>query len=177
MRDSEPFHLVPEKLAEALRLRGFSALTPVQRAVLEPGSVGRDLRVSSQTGSGKTVAIGFALARELAEADPTAPTPSVLVVAPTRELAAQVGRELGWLLEPLGAAVAVVTGGTNPALERRALAGKPRVVVGTPGRLVDHMTRGALSPHGVRALVLDEADQMLDLGFKDELDAIVGRLP
>ncbi|WP_437923986.1 DEAD/DEAH box helicase [Sorangium sp. So ce291] len=181
---------LPAPLAGALARRGFTSLTPVQQAVLAPDLAGRDLRVSSQTGSGKTVAIGLALAprleRALAERAPaaapdgaprTTAAPAAVIIAPTRELAAQIAAELSWLLAALGARVACVTGGTSFGAEARSLRRDPLVIAGTPGRLLDHLERGTIDPRGVLALVLDEADQMLDLGFRDELEAIAGRMP
>ena len=101
----------------------------------------------------------------------------MLLVAPTRELAAQIGKELEWLYAGLKVRVCVVTGGTSVGLERRALAASPAVVVGTPGRLCDHMSRGALDLSVAEAIVLDEADQMLDLGFREALETLLGALP
>jgi len=172
-------------ISEALTQRGFTTLTPIQQAVLDPAHEGRDLRLFSQTGSGKTVAVGLVLAPELermaqahaGEASTGVATPGVVLIAPTRELAAQLGRELSWLYAPLGASVCVVTGGTSYAHELRALKQKPLVLVGTPGRLLDHLDRGSVDPSKVVAAVLDEADQMLDLGFRDELEAILEKLP
>jgi ATP-dependent RNA helicase DeaD len=175
------FSALPAALSRALTGRSFTELTPVQTAVLAPACAGRDLRISSRTGSGKTVALGLAVANELAEhrRAPTAALhakPVVLLVAPTRELAAQVGQELSWLYAELGS-VCVVTGGTSTAQERRALSRDPAVVVGTPGRLCDHLERGALDLSAARAVVLDEADQMLDLGFREALELLLGALP
>ncbi|HEU4409475.1 MAG TPA: DEAD/DEAH box helicase [Polyangiaceae bacterium] len=181
------FDRVPPPLRDAMLERGFSSLTPVQSAVVEPGLEGRDLRISSQTGSGKTVAIGLVLAAWLAPEPGGAEgrgaprdracRPRAIVVAPTRELAAQVSNELAWLLAPVGGRTVTVTGGTNVGVELRALARGAEVVVGTPGRLLDHLSRGAIDAGDVRAVVLDEADQLLDLGFRDELEAIVEGLP
>ena len=172
--------LVGPALASALEKRGFSALMPVQQAMLAPELAGRDLRVSSQTGSGKTVAIGLAI-RQLAEGPSPAENgiarPRALVVVPTRELAKQVDEELTWLYAPLHARVASATGGTNVRDERRAFASGPAVVVGTPGRLLDHLDRGSINPADLGAVVLDEADRMLDLGFRDELEAILKHAP
>jgi ATP-dependent RNA helicase DeaD len=139
------------------------------------------LRIRSRTGSGKTVALGLAVAGELAQrqAAPTAALcarPSILLIAPTRELAAQVGQELGWLYAELGS-VCVVTGGTSTRDERRALSRDPAVVVGTPGRLCDHLERGALDLSAARAVVLDEADQMFELGFREAIELLLGALP
>ncbi len=171
---SAPFSLVPALLAGALVRRGFNALTPVQEAVLDPTLAGQDLRISSQTGSGKTVALGFVIAPDLAI---EAKKPAAIIIAPTRELAAQLALELTWLLEPLGAKVCAVTGGTSVQGEHRALRQDPRVIVGTPGRLLDHLERGAIDASMVRAVVLDEADQMLDLGFRETLQSILAKLP
>ena len=181
-RVADPLAGIPAPLVEAMRRRGFEELTSVQRAVLEADSEGRDLRISSQTGSGKTVAIGLALARDLA-GSPTRPEkagrgPRVLLLVPTRELAMQVGQELRWLFAGLGSLpIEVVMGGTSLGVERRALSGRPRVVVGTPGRVLDHLKSGALVPDAVDHVVLDESDRMLDMGFREELGAILERMP
>jgi ATP-dependent RNA helicase DeaD len=167
-------------LAAALERKGYSELTAVQEAVLDPELAGRDLRITSQTGSGKTVAIGFVL-RELAfEPSPAVKgiaKPRALVVAPTRELARQVEEELSWLYAQAKARVASVTGGASYRDEHRALSAGPTVVVGTPGRLLDHLQRGSIDVSDVGAIVLDEADRMLDLGFREELEAILSMLP
>jgi len=171
---------IPAPLAEAMRRRGFEALTSVQRAVLDSDSEGCDLRISSQTGSGKTVAIGLALAQHLSQ-PPTrtnASGPSVLILVPTRELAMQVREELTWLFAGIrGVGIEVVMGGTSLGLERRALARRPRVVVATPGRALDHVRNGALRCDAVDHVVLDESDRMLDMGFREELEAILEQLP
>lgn len=172
----DAFAAVPLPLRAALQRRGFTRLTEVQSAILAADDGVRDLRISSQTGSGKTVALGIALMPQLAAPDRRGPT--TLVIAPTRELAAQVREELAWLFADLpDVRCGVVTGGTSIARERQLLQRRPAVLVGTPGRLLDHVGTGALDLGSVRQLVLDEADQMLDLGFKDELDAILAALP
>ena len=211
----DPFALLPAPIRAALERRGFETLTPVQEAVVSARSEDRDLRISSQTGSGKTVAIGFALADHFlapppqaprvdpAEVDPGKPCPPqgprnasrqdpgagrrtadgkahpvALVIVPTRELAAQVREEIAWLYADLdGLRVEVVTGGTSIMNERRALSRGPWLVVATPGRLLDHIRNGAIATDAIAHVVLDEADQMLDMGFRDELDAIVETLP
>lgn len=183
MTSQESFDLVPQPLADALLRRGFTSLTSVQQAVLDPALHGRDLRISSQTGSGKTVAMGLVLAEDLQQLDSAShekalpARPRVLFIAPTRELAVQICRELTWLLRPLSVGVQVVTGGTSFGAEVRALPANPAVLVATPGRLVDHLERGTVSSDQVTSVVLDEADQMLDLGFRDELEAILGKVP
>jgi len=175
-----PFPHLPAVLAEALAARGYAEPTPVQAAVLEPGAHARDLVVSAQTGSGKTVAFGMAMASELLRADGTAEiseSPLALVIAPTRELALQVSRELIWLYGNAGARVATCVGGMDPSKERRALRDRPQIVVGTPGRLRDHLERGALDLALLRTVVLDEADEMLDMGFREDLEEILDATP
>ena len=165
---------LPAPLARALDARGYVELTPVQLSVIEPQAAGRDLLVSARTGSGKTVAYGLAMAGELlgeAEALPPASAPLALVIAPTRELAQQVERELQWLYAE--ARVVSCVGGMDPRREQRALSAGAHIVVGTPGRLRDHLERGQLRLQALRAVVLDEADEMLDLGFREELEAIL----
>ncbi len=168
---------VADPLRSNLLARGFVELTGVQRAVQESALEGVDLRLTSETGSGKTVALGMVLAHGWRAAGAAA-GPDAVVITPTRELANQVRDELSWLLRGLpDATVTVVTGGTNILTERRQLARRPRVVVGTPGRLHDHLRSGALDCSSVKQVVLDEADQMLDMGFRDDLEAILATTP
>jgi ATP-dependent RNA helicase DeaD len=165
-------------LAKALADRGYETLTAVQQAVVEPQTEGRDLMVSAKTGSGKTVAYGLAMANSLLAVDGTlapAAAPSALVIAPTRELAMQVQRELQWLYA--GAQVVSCVGGMDPRAERRALERGCQIVVGTPGRLRDHLERGQLQLGELSCVVLDEADEMLDLGFREELEEILDATP
>ena len=174
------FSHLPPVIGEALTARGYEALTPVQKAVTEAESHGRDLIVSAQTGSGKTVAFGLALADQLLSdlgGSPLSETPLVLVVAPTRELALQVSRELGWLFAGASLRIATCVGGMDASKERRNLRGGPAIVVGTPGRLRDHIERGALDLSGLIGVVLDEADEMLDMGFREDLEEILDATP
>ncbi|KRE16321.1 hypothetical protein ASE66_11310 [Bosea sp. Root483D1] len=167
-------------LARALADRNYSEPTPVQAAVLEETAAGRDLLVSSQTGSGKTVAYGLAIGADLlgeAEALPRAERPLALIVAPTRELALQVQRELNWLYKQTNARVISCVGGMDPRREAALLDEGAHIVVGTPGRLRDHIERRRLDVSGLRAVVLDEADEMLDLGFRDDLEFILKSAP
>ncbi len=171
---------VPAPLVAAMAAKGYDSLTPVQKAVLERVPAGRDALVSAQTGSGKTVAFGLSIAADLlegAEAMPPVEAPQALVIAPTRELALQVARELAWLYGETGARIATCVGGMDFRAERRALERGAHLVVGTPGRLRDHIERGSLDLSGLRACVLDEADEMLDLGFREDLEFILGAAP
>ncbi|TXH94715.1 MAG: DEAD/DEAH box helicase, partial [Pseudorhodobacter sp.] len=167
-------------LAAALAARGYESLTPVQEAVLAEGVAGRDALVSAQTGSGKTVAFGLAIAPEILNGSDQllyADVPAALIIAPTRELAQQVARELEWLYGPAGAKLATCVGGMDYRTEKRALDRGAHIVVGTPGRLRDHIERGSLDLSGVQAVVLDEADEMLDLGFAEDLEFILAAAP
>jgi ATP-dependent RNA helicase DeaD len=182
---------------EAIAARGYEDAMPVQVAVLDEAHRDRDLLVSSQTGSGKTLAFGTLLARTLVpipdaakkvEADgeqpaaPKKPTaykpagrlPSGLVIAPTRELANQVRTELAWLFARAKIQVAAFTGGSDLRQDLRKLHLGVDIVVGTPGRLVDLLTRGALQLDAVQTAVLDEADEMLDMGFHEDLKTLLG---
>ena len=167
-------------LARALAERNYDRPTPVQTAVLADAAAGRDLLVSAQTGSGKTVAYGLAVAKELldgAERFDRAAAPLALIVAPTRELALQVHRELAWLYQYADARVVSCVGGMDPRREQRELAAGAHIVVGTPGRLCDHLRRGRLDVSELKAIVLDEADEMLDLGFREDMEFILEATP
>ena len=167
-------------LAAALASKGYETMTPVQNAMLAADVAGRDLLVSAQTGSGKTVAFGIAIADELLKgADQLlyADSPMALVIAPTRELALQVARELEWLYSGANAKIATCVGGMDYRTEKRTLDRGAHIVVGTPGRLRDHIERSSLDMTGIRAVVLDEADEMLDLGFREDLEFILGTAP
>jgi len=174
------FSTTSPPLARALAERNYDQLTPVQTAVLADTAVDRDLLVSAQTGSGKTVAYGLAIAKDLldgAERFERAAAPLALIVAPTRELALQVHRELAWLYQYAGARVVSCVGGMDPRREQRELADGAHIVVGTPGRLCDHLRRGRLDVSELKAVVLDEADEMLDLGFREDMEIILKTTP
>ena len=175
-----PFETAHPPLARALAAKGYAEPTPVQAAILDASHGLRDLLVSAQTGSGKTVAFGLALAPTLLGAEEkfgAARAPLALVIAPTRELAMQVQRELGWLYAGTGARVVACVGGMDVRREAWQLEQGAHIVVGTPGRLCDHLDRGRLKLDSVVALVLDEADEMLDLGFRDELEHLMQATP
>ena len=167
-------------LRQALAERNYDELTPVQSAVLTQEAGSRDVLVSAQTGSGKTVAYGLAIAADLlgeAERFEQAGAPLALVIAPTRELAMQVERELLWLYQKAGGRIVSCVGGMDPRRERRRLADGAHIVVGTPGRLRDHIERHGLDLTALKAVVLDEADEMLDLGFREDLEFILKATP
>ena len=167
-------------LLKAITKKGYDKLTPVQSAVIAPELDGRDLLVSAQTGSGKTVAFGLAMASTIiGEGDqlPPADTPLALAIAPTRELALQVKKELDWLYREAGAKTTSCVGGMDMRDERRTLARGVHIVVGTPGRLCDHIKRGSLDMSGLKSVILDEADEMLKMGFREELELILAAAP
>ncbi|MDO9381291.1 MAG: DEAD/DEAH box helicase [Hyphomicrobiaceae bacterium] len=174
------FPSVHPALGRTLVARGYFVPTSVQLAVLEPQTAGRDLLVSAQTGSGKTVAFGLAIAPTLlAGADrlPHAAQPLALIIAPTRELAMQVQRELDWLYADTAARIVTCVGGMDARAEARQLSDGAHIVVGTPGRLRDHLERRRLDLSKLAAVVLDEADEMLDLGFREDLEFILDATP
>jgi superfamily II DNA/RNA helicase len=164
---------VSRPVAGALAKRGISAPFAVQKLVIEDVLDGRDVLVQSPTGSGKTLAFGVPLV-DLIEAGDR--RPAALILAPTRELALQIVDELHDVATARALSVAPVYGGVG--LERQAKrAARAHIVVATPGRLEDLLQRGAFTLDHVRVLVIDEADRMLDMGFKPAVDRIVARTP
>jgi ATP-dependent RNA helicase RhlE len=164
---------VSRPLADALRSRGITTPFAVQELVIADVLAGRDVLVQSPTGSGKTLAFGVPLVEKI---DPDARRPTALVLAPTRELACQIVDELEAVCAARGVRIAAVYGGVaiGPQIKEAA---KAHIVVATPGRLEDLIARRALRLDRVRTLVLDEADRMLDMGFKPPVDRIVALTP
>ncbi|WP_454646216.1 DEAD/DEAH box helicase [Bradyrhizobium liaoningense] len=174
------FPALTPPLARALVERNYDSPTPVQLAVLADEAAGRDLLVSAQTGSGKTLAYGLAMARDLlgdTERFGRAAAPLALIVAPTRELAMQVQRELSWIYQHADTRVVSCVGGMDPRREQRELAAGAHIVVGTPGRLCDHLRRNRLDISELKVVVLDEADEMLNLGFREDMEFILKTTP
>jgi superfamily II DNA/RNA helicase len=164
---------VSSAVARALSVRGVSAPFPVQAAVVPDVLAGHDVLVRSPTGSGKTLAFGIPLVDRLEAGDPRC---AALVLVPTRELASQIVEELRDVAAARALSVAAVYGGVG--IERQSkLARRAHIVVATPGRLEDLMARGAVRLDRVRVLVLDEADRMLDMGFRPAVERIVSRVP
>jgi ATP-independent RNA helicase DbpA len=155
---------------------GYSSMTPVQAASLPPALAGRDVLARAKTGSGKTAAFGIALIHGLKDAERT--RAQALVLCPTRELVDQVIGELRLLarVRPNTRLLALV-GGRALAAQKQSLLHGADILVGTPGRVLDHLRRGTLDLGGAMTLVLDEADRMLDMGFADDMDAIIAALP
>ncbi len=167
-------------LAAALSAQGYTDLTPVQVAVTDAAVADQDLLVSAQTGSGKTVGFGLAIGPTILPEDGLfgpAGRPLALVIAPTRELALQVKRELQWLYAGTGAVLASCVGGMDFRDEKRSLERGAQIVVATPGRLRDHIMRNTIDLSDIKAVILDEADEMLDLGFREDLEFILDQAP
>jgi ATP-dependent RNA helicase RhlE len=164
---------VSNNVVRALAQRGIDQPFPVQQMVIRDALAGHDLLVQSPTGSGKTLAFGVPLVDRV---EPGAKHLSALVLAPTRELAGQIVDELGSVADARGLRIAAVYGGVGFG-PQSAAAKRADIVVATPGRLEDLIARGVISLDRVRILVLDEADRMLDMGFKPAVDRIVADTP
>src|SRR4051794_5239347 len=164
---------VSAPMVDALAVRGIARPFPIQRLVIADVLAGRDVLAQSPTGSGKTLAFAVPLIDRLGRGEPR---PAALVLAPTRELAVQIVDDAGPLAAARGLDVAAVYGGVGFEKQIRA-ARRAQMLVATPGRLEDLMARGAVSLAGVRILVLDEADRMLDMGFRPAVDRIVAACP
>ncbi len=160
-----------EALLAALARRGFETPMPVQAQTFRPGLEGRDLLVQSRTGSGKTLAFGLPLLHRLTDER----HPQALILAPTRELAQQVGAELHSLMPKLP--IASLVGGVSYPPQLKALAAGAPVIVGTPGRVMDHLERGTLDLGRVGMIVLDECDEMLNMGFLEDVETILAKVP
>lgn len=170
--DSLP--LSPE-VRRAIDAMGYVQPTPVQLAVFEPAVRGKNLVVQARTGTGKTAAFGLPIVDQLVRR--SEPRTQALILCPTRELALQVSREVGKLAEQRGVSVIAIYGGAPMGQQIEALAEGAQIVAGTPGRVLDHIRRGTFDTSAVRIFVLDEADEMLSMGFAKELHAIAEALP
>ncbi|GAC14259.1 DEAD/DEAH box helicase [Aliiglaciecola lipolytica] len=161
------------RIQKALEIKGFEQATEIQALAIGQGLLGKDLLASSKTGSGKTLAFLIpALQRVLKQKALSRKDPRVLILAPTRELAKQVFMQLKWLIGNQNIFATLVLGGENFNDQVKALKRNPQFVVGTAGRIADHVKDKSLYLNGLELLILDEADRMLDLGFADELKLI-----
>ena len=172
------------RLRHTIAALGYEEPTPIQQAAVPPLLEGRDLLAEAPTGTGKTAAFALPMLQRLAASlasDParrrTGGVPAALVLAPTRELAMQTAEAIHRYGRELGARVLPIYGGQPIGSQLRTLARGVDVVVATPGRAVDHIGRGSLRLDGVAMVVLDEADEMLDMGFADDLETILSALP
>ncbi|NMO94507.1 DEAD/DEAH box helicase [Paenibacillus lemnae] len=163
-------------MVRRLKEKGITVPTPVQQESIPLLLDGKDVIARARTGTGKTLAFLLPILRKI---DPARSYPQALIVAPTRELALQITEEARKLAEgiPDGAKVLAVYGGQDVEKQLRKLEGGRHLIIGTPGRLLDHLRRGTLELGGVKTLVLDEADQMLHMGFLDEVEAVIAALP
>ncbi len=161
-------------LLRAVQEAGYESPTPIQARAIPVLLEGRDLIGQAQTGTGKTAAFALPLIQKM---DASRPETQALVLAPTRELAVQVAGEVHALSKHTGLRIVPVYGGQPIDRQFRALRAGAQVVVGTPGRVLDHLRRGTLSLAAVRICVLDEADEMLALGFLEDMEAILAELP
>ena len=159
---------------QALDDMGYFAPTPVQTAVFKPVSEGKDLLVQSRTGTGKTTAFGLPIVNRMV---PAARQPQALILTPTRELALQVARELTQIGKHRGIVIECVYGGAPIGKQIKALKDGVHVVVGTPGRVLDHIGRRTLDLKTVTTFVLDECDEMLSMGFLEDIEKITSYLP
>ena len=173
MNAFERFGLEPE-LLQAISEMGFEEPTPIQERAIPVALAGRDMIGQAQTGTGKTAAFGIPL---LSRISPQEDRIVALVMAPTRELAIQVAEELGKLGRSKGIRTLAIYGGQSIELQIRSLRRRPQIIIGTPGRLLDHINRRTIRLDDVRMVVLDEADEMLDMGFMDDIQTILGLVP
>ena len=176
---SNPFTAlgINPKLVTALTALGYEEPTPIQREAIPPLLAGRDLLGQAATGTGKTAAFALPLLQRLPAGPPPPSRPAVLVLVPTRELAMQVAEAFHRYGRALEASTVPIYGGQEFAQQIRVLRRGVHVVVATPGRALDHLRRATLDLSGVAAIVLDEADEMLDMGFADEIEAILAAAP
>jgi ATP-dependent RNA helicase DeaD len=159
---------------QAITALGYEAPTPIQAQTVPLLLAGRDVIAQAQTGTGKTAAFGIPIVERV---DPAVRSPQALVLAPTRELAVQVAQAIHGLGRHRGISVLPVYGGQPIDRQLRALRHGVQVIVGTPGRILDHLRRDTVSLAGIRFLVLDEADRMLDMGFIEDVEYILSHLP
>lgn len=153
---------------------GFEEMTPIQEQTVPIGLEGKDVIGQAQTGTGKTVAFGIPLAQIVDKQDKAV---QALVIAPTRELAIQSQEELYRIGQNKGVRVQAIYGGSSIGHQIKNLKQNPDIIVGTPGRLRDHLNRGTLNLSNLKVLVLDEADEMLNMGFIEDIEAIIKNLP
>jgi ATP-dependent RNA helicase DeaD len=168
---------VEPALVAALTALGYEEPTAVQQAAIPLLLAGRDLLGQAATGTGKTAAFALPMLQRLVTGAPAPSRPGGLVLVPTRELAMQVADALHRYGREKHASVLPIYGGQHIGQQLRALRRGVDIVVATPGRALDHVERGTLDLGGVSVVVLDEADEMLDMGFADDLDAILARTP
>lgn len=165
---------VKEEISKVLQHNGITAMTPVQQKAIPAVMAGKDVIVKAQTGTGKTLAFLLPILQNI---KPQKPCVQALVITPTRELALQITAVAQQLAEAVGVKVLTIYGGQGVTRQQKKMEQTPQLVIATPGRLLDHLRRKTLSLNGVTQLVLDEADQLLHMGFLDEVEEILGQIP
>ena len=165
---------ISEPILRALNDMGFEEPTPIQREAIPAAKSGQDMIGQAQTGTGKTAAFGIPA---LEQVDPTIQDPQVLILSPTRELAIQVAEELNKMAQHTNIQALPIYGGQDIGRQFRMLKKHPQVIVATPGRLMDHMERKSISFDYVKVVILDEADEMLNMGFVDDINKILTAVP
>ncbi|MFC4711331.1 DEAD/DEAH box helicase [Planococcus dechangensis] len=165
---------ISETTLKSVRRMGFEEATPIQEGTIRLGMEGKDIIGQAQTGTGKTTAFGIPLIEKIDSRDGNV---QGLVIAPTRELAIQVSEELYNLGKDKNVRILSVFGGQEIGRQIRALKNRPQIIVGTPGRLLDHINRRTLKLENVNTLVLDEADEMLNMGFIEDIQSIMSNVP
>lgn len=171
------FDILPlsKEVRRAVDELGYTHPTPVQKAVFASASAGRDVVVQARTGTGKTAAFGLPVVDRLV--DKSKDEPQILILSPTRELALQINRELEGLSKYKDVKCTAVYGGAPMQPQVHAIQSGTQVIAGTPGRVLDHLERGTLDPSSITGLVLDEADEMLSMGFLPQITKIMEQLP
>ena len=167
---------ISDVIIQALNEMGFEEPTPIQAGAIPVAMAGKDMIGQAQTGTGKTAAYGIPVLEKILAAEPTKDIQAV-ILSPTRELAMQVAEELNHLAQFTPIQTIPIYGGQDMERQLRRLRKCPQIVVATPGRLIDHMKRGTISLNHLSTIVLDEADEMLDMGFIDDINLIMSATP
>ena len=165
---------IKQEILTALDEMGFNEMMPIQERVIPLILDGCDVIGQAQTGTGKTAAFGIPLIEKSSKKHEGV---EHLIISPTRELATQIKNELDLIAKNSGITIGLILGGVDYNKERRMLKANPNIIVGTPGRLLDHITNKKLDLSNLKSLTLDEADEMLDIGFKEELNKIIDSMP
>ena len=167
---------ISEVIIRALNEMGFEEPTPIQAESIPIAMSGSDMIGQAQTGTGKTAAYGIPVLEKILKAEPSKDIQTV-VLSPTRELAMQVAEELNHLAQFTNIQALPIYGGQDMERQLRRLRKCPQIIVATPGRLIDHMKRGTIDLSHITTIVLDEADEMLDMGFIDDINLIMAATP
>ncbi|AJS59433.1 DEAD/DEAH box helicase [Paenibacillus sp. IHBB 10380] len=173
MKTFAEFDLEP-RILQAITELGFEESTPIQDQAIPIAMAGRDLIGQAQTGTGKTAAFGIPLISKISKEEEKI---MALIMTPTRELAIQVAEEIGKIARFKGIRSLAIYGGQDISRQIRSLKNKPQIIIGTPGRLLDHINRKTIRLNDVQTVVLDEADEMLDMGFMDDIQSILKLVP